>query len=140
MSWPMAGLVTLAEAWVADASRRPALNAWKGFQFSFRFCLSLFTSTPRFSSKKMRTRQDGGPRLASLASLVSNACCGRSGWKRFHADERKYIPELGAPQIESCTKFDLDHVAAARHQSKHGEYCGRVLRCHKSAKDAAEHP
>jgi hypothetical protein len=29
------------------------------------------------------------------------------GWKRFHSDMEKYIPELGARQIESCAGVEI---------------------------------
>jgi hypothetical protein len=34
----MAGLVTLADACIPHASRRPAVIVWKGFQFDLLFC------------------------------------------------------------------------------------------------------
>jgi hypothetical protein len=34
------------------------------------------------------------------------------GWKRFHSDMEKYIPELGARQIESCAGVEVGQTAA----------------------------
>jgi hypothetical protein len=33
-------------------------------------------------------------------------------WKRFHSDMEKYIPELGARQIESCAGVEICQINA----------------------------
>jgi hypothetical protein len=82
------------------------------FPVRFAFLLIVIHFDSSFSLlRKMRTRQDGGPRLANLGGLVSNAWCGEWRWKRFHTDEQKYIPGLGLRQIESCAGVELAQAA-----------------------------
>jgi hypothetical protein len=35
-----------------------------------------------------------------------------TNWKRFHTDREKYIPELGARQIESCAGVEICQINA----------------------------